>query len=42
MTFVVLIAGLVTAGVGLLVAGPVTRLAWIRAYHEIHMATVVA
>ena len=30
-----LIAGLLAFGVGLLVAGPVTALAWIHAYHEI-------
>jgi len=33
----VLIAGLLAFSVGLLVAGPVTQLAWIRAYHEMRM-----
>ena len=34
VTFVVLMAGLLAFGVGLLVAGPTTQFAWIRAYHE--------
>jgi len=37
-TFVVLIAGLLAFGVGLLIAGPITQLAWIRAYHEMRQA----
>ena len=37
-TFVVLTAGLLAFGVGLLVAGPITQLAWIRAYHEMRKA----
>ena len=41
-TFVVLIAGLLAFGVGLLIAGPVTQLAWIRAYHELRKAPEVA
>ena len=41
-TFVVLIAGLLAFGVGILVAGPVTQLAWIRAYHEMRKAPEVA
>ena len=36
-TFVMLIAGLLALGIGILVAGPVTQLAWIRAYHEMRM-----
>ena len=35
VSVVMLIAGLLALGVGILVAGPVTSLAWIHAYHEI-------
>jgi len=41
-TFVVLMVGLLAFGVGLLIAGPITQLAWIRAYHEMRKAPVGA
>ena len=41
-TFVVLMVGLLAFGVGLLIAGPITQLAWIRAYHEMRKAPEVA
>ena len=40
-TFVVLIVGLLAFGFGLLIAGPITQLAWIRAYHEMRKASEV-
>ena len=36
-TFVGLIAGFLTFGIGLLVTFPLTQLAWIRAYHEMRL-----
>jgi len=40
-TFVGLIAGLLTFGIGLLFTFPITQLAWVRAYHEMRRPSEV-